>query len=56
MKANYYHPTRGFAWSVHSGNCKQCANKANCGEKNKREAENCGKFRPMVSYKRRKKK
>ena len=56
MKANYKTPKYGFCWGTHSGNCKQCANKANCGEKKEGGAEWCEKFRPMVPKKRRKKK
>ena len=56
MKANYKSPKYGWIWHTHSGNCKQCANKANCGVKCKGGAESCDKFRPMVANKRRKKK
>ena len=56
MKANYKTPKHGFAWGIHSGNCKQCANKANCADKKANGAEWCEKFRPMVTSKRRKKK
>ena len=44
-------------YRTHSGNCKQCANKANCGQrKRKDEAANCEKFRPIFHKKFSKKK
>lgn len=36
------------------GNCKRCVNKHNCGNKNKREASWCERYRPRNKNKRRK--
>lgn len=33
------------------GNCKRCVNKHNCGNKNKREASWCEKYRPEIKKK-----
>ena len=30
------------------GNCKRCVHKSNCGNKNKREASWCDKYRPEM--------
>lgn len=38
------------------GNCKRCVNKSNCGNKNKREADWCDRYRPEMKRKRGKKK
>lgn len=56
MKANYKTPKHGYIFGTHSGNCKQCANKTNCGEKCKDGAEWCERFRPLAANKSRKKK
>lgn len=36
------------------GNCKRCVNKSNCGNKNKKEASWCDRYRPEMKKKRRK--
>lgn len=56
MKANYKPSKYGYGWGTHSGNCKQCANKTNCGQKKEGETEWCNNFRPLVANKSRKKK
>lgn len=33
------------------GNCKRCVNRRNCGNKNKREARWCDKYRPEIKNK-----
>ena len=33
------------------GKCKRCVNKHNCGNKNKREASWCEKYRPEIKKK-----
>lgn len=38
------------------GNCKRCVNKHNCGNKNKREASWCEKYRPEIKKKKGKRK
>jgi hypothetical protein len=37
------------------GNCKRCIHKSSCGNKNKREASWCDKYRPEMKRKRGKK-
>jgi hypothetical protein len=41
-------------WNV--GNCKRCVNRSSCGNKNKKEASWCDKYRPEIKNKRKKKK
>lgn len=40
----------------HVGNCKRCVNKSHCGNKNKREANWCDKYRPEIKKKKGKRK
>lgn len=38
------------------GNCKKCVNRSGCGNKNKKEASWCEKYRPEIKTKRKRKK
>lgn len=38
------------------GNCKRCINKSSCGNKNKKEASWCDRYRPEIKKKRGKRK
>lgn len=38
-----------------NGNCKRCVNRSSCGNKNKKEASWCDKYRPEIKNKRKKK-
>lgn len=38
------------------GNCKRCVNRSSCGNKNKKEADGCDKYRPEIKLKKRRKK
>lgn len=40
-------------WNI--GNCKRCVNKSGCGNKNKKEASWCERYRPEIKSKKRKK-
>lgn len=41
--------------SFNLGNCKRCVNKSHCGNKNKKEASWCDKYRPEIKNKKGKK-
>jgi hypothetical protein len=42
-----------YRWShFNLGNCKKCIHKSSCGNKNKREADGCDKYRPEMKRRR----
>lgn len=58
MKANYYTGEKIYWWeaNVHHNNCKQCRFNNGCSEKNKRNSDQCMKFKPKTSFKKKRSK
>lgn len=48
----YYDGAADIEFKFNLGNCKRCIHKSSCGNKNKKEADWCEKYRPEIKRKR----
>lgn len=52
FEKEYYESIDDVMSNFNLGNCKRCIHKSSCGNKNKKEANWCEKYRPEMKRKR----
>lgn len=52
FEKEYYESIEDVMPNFNLGNCKRCIHKSSCGNKNKKEASWCEKYRPEFKRKR----